>query len=270
MTIEAVVVCVDYADFLAWTLPINKQYFDQMVVVTSPTDLATQKLCEFWHVRCVVTNAFYENGDPFNKGKGINVGLASLTGKDWVVHLDADMVLPPRFRAIVEQLELDTEGIYGIDRMMCDDFRSWLRYWYRPTCSNECDIYVHLAPFRVGTRIARADKEYGGWVPIGFFQMWNQGARTRSYPNQHTDAGRSDILFALQFPRKHRHLLAEVVGIHLETKVPNCDRMGANWNGRKTPWFGWELVEDSVSALDAQAQSDYYDGLGGDQVEAEK
>ncbi len=90
MKLEAVVVCVNYSDFLAWTLPNNKTFFDNMVVVTSSKDLRTQKLCEFWHVKCVVSDVCYESGAEFDKGKMINVGLKALDGVGWVVHLDAD------------------------------------------------------------------------------------------------------------------------------------------------------------------------------------
>jgi hypothetical protein len=39
----------------------------------------------------------------------------------------------------------------------------------------------------------------GGFVPIGFFQLWNPGVSgIRCYVSEHTDAGRGDTLFAQQ------------------------------------------------------------------------
>jgi hypothetical protein len=55
--LEAVIVCDQYSDFLRCTLPHNKTLFDRIVVVTSPEDRATQKICEFYHVECVKTDA---------------------------------------------------------------------------------------------------------------------------------------------------------------------------------------------------------------------
>lgn len=60
MKLECVVVCVDYSDFLNWTLPFNRQLFDKMIVVTAPHDTRTQQICEKWYVECLVTDVFYE------------------------------------------------------------------------------------------------------------------------------------------------------------------------------------------------------------------
>lgn len=236
MRIECVVVCVSYSDFLCWTLPTTKQHFDRMVVVTTPADKATQKLCEYWHVQCLQTDEFYADGSAFNKGRGINVGLKALDGDGWVVHMDADIFLPPQFRYILEPMELDEDGLYHMDRLMCDDFLDWLRFYTCPVIQNENNIYVHLRPFEVGVRLAK--REYGSWLPLGYFQMWNQAKKRLAYPTQHTDAARSDLQFSLNFSRSHRHMLAEMLAIHLETKAPQDNTMGANWFGRRTPPFG--------------------------------
>ena len=83
---------------------------------------------------------------------------------------------------------------------------------------------------------------YNGYVPIGFFQMWNPSKSGISvYPHQHTDAGRGDMLFAKQWPRSKRALLPEIIGYHLESEPSD---MGANWGGRKTAPFGPTLKND--------------------------
>jgi hypothetical protein len=48
-----------------------------------------------------------------------------------------------------------------------------------------------------------------GYLPLGFFQLWNAGATgIRDYPS-HGAADRSDLLFAQRWPRRRRHLLPE-------------------------------------------------------------
>lgn len=243
MKLECVTVSVGYSDFLAWTLPTNRSNFDKMVVVTHPDDKRTRDLCEYWHVKCVLSEVCYEDGADFNKGKMINEGLKALDGDGWVAHLDADIFLPPMFRVIFEGLELDEDGLYHIDRMMCDSFEDWVKFYCAPVVQNEADIYVHTRPFPMGVRLAKAS--YGGWLPLGFTQIWNQGKRKLTYPTEHTDAARTDLQFTLKFSRKHRHMLAEILAIHLETK--NKDgKMGANWKGRRTPAFGPVEVEQVV------------------------
>lgn len=239
MRLEAVTICVDYSDFLAHAMPLNRPLFDDWVIVTAPHDRATQRLCEHYHVRCLVTEAFYSGGDKFNKGRGINAGLESLRGKDFLLHLDADIVLPPRTRDFLERAMLDPECLYGIDRLMCPDRQEWIKYLQSPTPRFSDEIFIAMGPWPVGERIAKRDA--GGYLPIGFFQLWHAAAGDayggpRRYPEHHSTAARSDMLFSLEWARQRRALLPEIVAIHLGTG-PN-EAMGANWNGRTTPEFG--------------------------------
>lgn len=234
MKLEAVTVCVNYADFLAETLPLNKPLFDRIVVVTTPEDKATQRVCEYWHVECVQTRAFGIEHGRFQKAAGINVGLRALSQDGWVVHLDADVVLPPLTRRIIENADLDKRQLYGADRHNIVGYKAWRKHVRRPQLQQEAGIYVHADRYRVATRFAPMDR--GGYIPIGFFQLWNpRGSGVRTYPDgPKANAGSSDMLFAAQWPRSRRALIPEVIPYHLESERA---RQGANWSGRKTRPF---------------------------------
>ena len=90
--LEAVVICVDYADYLAETLPFLLPHVDDVVVVTTPDDGRTHRVCKRHGVRFLPTRCFYREGEPFNKARGINYGLANLKLDGWVLHIDADIV----------------------------------------------------------------------------------------------------------------------------------------------------------------------------------
>jgi hypothetical protein len=233
MKLEAVTVCVDYADFLAHTLPANKHLFDRLVVVTDTRDVATRRLCAYHHVECVQTDAFYLNDAAFNKGRGINAGLAALDLDGWLLHIDADIVLPPRARDIIERIDLDQSHIYGIDRLMCRSFDAWLGFLAAPEIQHEDEVFVQANAFDLGVRVAKTDAD--GYVPIGFFQLWHGSTGRLRYPDGHGAAARADMLFAQQWPRASRTLIPEIVGIHLESETAPG---GANWRGRRTKTFG--------------------------------
>lgn len=231
--LEGVVVCDKYADFLRHTLPHNKFLFDKLVVVTSYEDRETQRLCEFHHVKCIPTDEFESRKKIFRKGAGVNVGLSDLSQDDWVVHLDADMYLPPQTRILIERANLDKRMIYGIDRFIVRGFRAWNEFQDNPRLQQELDAYVHLNAFPLGTRVMQTNAD--GYVPIGFFQMWNPSATgVTRYPQGHTDAGREDTLFPMQWKRSERALIPEIVGYHLESDDASN---AANWSGRTTAPF---------------------------------
>lgn len=117
--IEAVIICVNYSDFLSITLDRNLPHLDTAVIVTELTDDKTLKLCEKYpddKVKCITTDAFRFNGAKFNKGLAINVGISCLTHSDWIMNLDADTVLPSNFREVFLSLPPDVEKAYSARR----------------------------------------------------------------------------------------------------------------------------------------------------------
>lgn len=234
MKLEAVVVCDKYSDFLAHSLPDNRILFDRLVVVTSHEDKETQRVCEYWHVQCIKTDVLNSRKGQFCKGAGINVGLEALDKDGWVVHMDADIVLPPLTRKLIQLCDLDPAVLYGCDRFMVKSFDEWMKFRCQPRLQHENESWIHMTEFPLGVRVAIHN--YGGYIPIGFFQMWHPAASGIStYPEGHTTAAREDSAFTLSWPRAKRALVPEIVAYHLESE--NAP-MAANWAGRKTKAFG--------------------------------
>lgn len=233
---EAVVVCDRYHDFLRVTLPHNKFLFDKIVVVTSFEDKETQRICEFYHVECIKTDCLESRKKHFCKADGINEGLAKLSMDDWVVHLDADIWLPPQTRILLHRAGLAKRMIYGIDRFNVRGYRQWDKFLEMPDLQHEADAWIHTNAFPIGTRVMQPHA--GGYIPIGFFQMWNPNVSgVKCYPDKHKDAGRTDMLFAMLWPRGLRGFIPEIIGYHLESVDSGFE---ANWKGRKTAPFTHE------------------------------
>lgn len=227
--LEAVITCVDYGDFLKYTLPKNMVHFDRIVVVTSPEDNETKGICRKLGISCTETTVHRENGHLFNKGRLINLGLAHLEQKDWIVHMDADILVPDRLKFMLNKAPLDKKCIYGLDRVNC-------------VGKNMFDKIEHLQwqhhfllnppeGLTGGSRLIHWDH---GYCPIGYFQLFHSSTN-HIYPTNDGTAEHTDVLFAVQWERKNRHLLPEGYCIHLES-MPG-QSMGVNWKGRKTPRF---------------------------------
>jgi hypothetical protein len=248
MQIEAVTVCIGYADFLAETARHNAGLLDRWVIVTSEEDAATRAVCSR-HSLSVLLTEDHKRDEAFAKGRIIERGLQHLSEDAWRLHLDADIVLPSRFRHALESAHLDERCIYGCDRIMVRNWQQWQELQRNGWLNGRFDWLVCPPEgFAVGGRFAGHAR--GGYVPIGFFQLWHssadeyQGSRTRPYPVRHGDACRTDVQHALQWDRRQRHLIPELMVAHLESEPAG---MGANWKGRKTRPFGPDPVQNQCA-----------------------
>lgn len=240
--IEVVTVCIRYGDFLAETAKHNAHLFDRWVIVTEPADEETREVCRRHSLECILTDEGKRDGE-FCKGWLIERGLHHLSADGWRLHLDADMVLPTRFRHRFDAARLDPTGIYGIDRVMVQSWNEWQKLLATGYLHTQHDYHNRLRfpdGFKMGARWA---DHAAGYVPIGAFQLWHssadqwRGMRSRPYPTRHNSAARTDIQHGLQWCRANRHLWPEVIAVHLESEP--CE-LGKNWNGRKTKRFGPE------------------------------
>jgi hypothetical protein len=239
MQIEAITVSVGYADFLAVTAQHNAGVLDDWLIVTTEDDLATREVCRRHSLRMLLSRDHVRDGHKFNKGRLIERGLQHLSSGGWRLHLDADIVLPSRFRQHLRAAQIEPHKIYGADRIMVRSYKQWLRLRESGWLTHDYHCRVNPPPgFPVGTRWAHHNV---GYVPIGFFQLWHaqedlwRGARIRGYPQRHNDACRTDVQHALQWDRNCRELIPEMLVVHLESEAV---KNGANWCGRKTQHFG--------------------------------
>lgn len=233
MNINAVLVCVDCSDVLAWTLPSIRTCFDKMVVVTTKTDEKTKKICNFWYVDYIETDLFYKDGAKFNKGLAIQLGLDYLQSDDWVVNIDADIYLPPRFNEFIRCKNYNKDCIYGIDRLDVKDWNTWINFISSP--SSQHYIGSVWATFPLMYRVCQGQN----YSPVGFFQMWHSKTKyaKNGYPISSPNAADSDLKFSGNFPPENRILIPEVFAYHLSSESQSSN-IGVDWNGRVTKPFG--------------------------------
>ena len=253
MNIEIVTTCVNYADFLSHTLPVNLRAVEalrafnhhaQIIVATSPEDAATQRLCDYWDVDCVVTDEFRSVWGEFHKAKGINAGLSLCERSDWLLHLDSDIALPPLALKLIAHANLDPTCIYGVDRQCIPSFAAWSAHQAQPVLQHD-SYHIRPPAFDLAPRFG--SWHVNGYAPPGFFQLWNAKSGIVDYtPATVTaletagGADRTDILQATRWPAepvRKRHLLPDFIAYHLESQKAD---QGINWYGRQSVRFGPE------------------------------
>jgi hypothetical protein len=206
--LDVVIVSVNYNDFLAVSLQHNVEIFDNITVVTSESDILCQKICEKFGVNCLVTNLMYDNESDFNKGKAINYGINSISDPDFILLLDADIIV----RGNIDIENLNEELLYTSSRYICKS-------------------YTQLNDVISNGKILDESFKHEGDKGIGFFQLFhinhNSIDRDKVYPETSTDASWDDLIFRDKFPK--REIIKNTI-IHLGDPY-------TNWKGRKSNRF---------------------------------
>jgi hypothetical protein len=243
MKLQCVTVSVNYSDFLYYVLEENKNLFDRWVIVTNTKDIATKELCDKYkknNVVCIQTDSFYTDGAKFNKYAGINDGLKLIDDDAWVLFLDSDIILHNQTRRVLENLNLNKEFIYGIDRVNCKGKDNWDKYSAnRNMINNNWLLTIDNSIFEFGARLIHlyghegGDGSFAGWNPIGYFQLAHRSAFV-SYPQNSSGADHCDMVFSRLWTRDKRILIPELMAIHIESYFVVH---GVNWYGRLSEPF---------------------------------
>lgn len=249
MRLDAILTCVNYDDYLQITLPENIVHFDNFVIVTDKEDLATQHLAEKYGATCVIrkdTKVFDANG---TKGKAINDGLQVISPTDWVVHLDADIILPEDFRTALTQLNLDKNTLYWTLRKQPATRQQFSEYLQDKITIHDWEgVNPEGSPAR--------------WVgPFGYFQMFNVSSEAlQNYSTIYPEFATSEAWTnkanegAIDWKASQETLKKCTDGVFnnrwpksRKVKLPNnfCvlhiphGPCRINWSGRKSKRFSW-------------------------------
>lgn len=93
---KAVIVCVDFADLLALTLPYNRHHFDEVLIVTSPEDRETKEVARAHKAHLYKTYAFWRHGADFNKWLALELALDEMGRSGPICLLDVDILWPKK------------------------------------------------------------------------------------------------------------------------------------------------------------------------------
>ena len=230
LRLEAVTSSVGYDDALDITLGLNHPQVDTFIVVTSHEDRKTQMVCRKHGAICVQTDLFKKNDRGFNKGAALNAGLARFQYHGWRLHLDADIILPDNFRRMFfSHTSRDPQCIYGADRIDIIGLRELAQVRAHWSGSPQAAWSFLLNPAHHRPVGSRYVDPLRGYVPIGFFQLWNAACQ-HAYPFSLGTAEHDDVLFADQWPASQRRLLPTAFVYHLCAAPP---QWGENWDGNR-------------------------------------
>jgi hypothetical protein len=201
MKLRAICVAVDYADILSLTLPYNRHHFDEMMIVTAPTDFATIHLAYEHKCELYITNSFYDDGADFNKWKALEQGLDEFGRRGWMCLLDADVLWPKK----IPEYKLQTGDLYTPVRRMCMELRiqpeaEWKYY----------KIHPNIAEFAGYSQIFHALDPHLGEKP------WHE--------INWRHAGGADSFFQMKWPVESK--------VRPPFEVLHLGPAGTNWCGR--------------------------------------
>jgi hypothetical protein len=234
--VHVIIPCVNYDDFLELTLPSLLRFGIPTTIVTSPTDTKTIALAKQFHLATVETNAWTANNATFNKSAALNRAIAQIisnSGADWLLLLDADIILTFDPRLVVSALLPHT--LYSVERRLCVAPEQLKAYASGQLSLSQFPLYE--VPIINGKAWGRRPTKN----PValsGYFHLWNwRHTKKTRLPNSST-AATYDVDFALRFGTRR----ANIVG----HEVLHIGPIKTNWRGRTSQ--RWDLEGLSVAA----------------------
>ncbi len=225
---KCITVCVNYDDILALTLPHNGEYFEEILIVTSPDDDRTLRLIEQikevfeFNVKIHQTDAFSRHGAHFNKGLALEEGFDKLGREGWTCVLDADIVIPESLECseiLAHEKHLAPKKLHTPHRVQCRDAKTW---------NGKMDDWAQYVPV--------SDVEHAGYCQI--FHAKDPVLSTIPWYGTHwTHAGGCDSDFQAKWGGEDK--------VWLAFEVLHLGPFQTNWFGRVTDRIDGEIDMDT-------------------------
>jgi len=170
--IQVIVICINYSDFLTITYKKNIRFFspNNYHVITCKEDQKTIDLCLSLNIKYELYEDFYINSSKLNKSGAINKIQKRLHKdypNDWILLLDADIILPDNFEELFITKCTDTNNLYSFQRKDYEEEEDY---------KNSQNLV-----------------DYTGINFMGFMQLYHN--KTKFYPEFSTDCGICDAIF---------------------------------------------------------------------------
>lgn len=218
--LRALIICVDFSDLLAITLPYNRHHFEEVLVVTTPTDKQSQNVARNCGADVYETDSFYEPGAVFNKWSPLEEGLDVMGREGWICLIDADILWPKTLPAF----ELKPDCLHGPKRrVMTNSFATIPDDW------SEFPFYLPNSKLIAGySQIFHADDPHISEPP------WHE--------TNWVHAAGADSYFQQQWPRRNR--------LRLPFATLHLGEVGVNWCGRTSPYADGNLPEEAERRME--------------------
>lgn len=220
---NALIVCVDFSDMLAVTLPKNRHHFDRVVIVTNFKDEKTVEVAKSLDAEVYQTDSFYADGAVFNKYKSVEEGLDFMGRSGWICLLDVDIVLSHDFK--FSEDETFKDYLYTPHRFLLTELeqKTVTRYvaderlWSELTLFGEREFAGYCQVFHADCKFLPKDKS------------WHE--------TNWKHAGGADSFFQCLWPDQFK--------VRPSFYVLHLGPPGRNWCGRVIPYLDGTLPENS-------------------------
>lgn len=223
---DLLITCVNYSDYLDYSLRYNLEIFNHIYILTTPEDCLTKNIITKYNnskTILIETNLFYQDGAHLNKGAALNLGLQNLRNKDWLLIGDTDCIYPYRLKDLVQRLDINY--LYGMYRHTIHTSKN---------LNEEVNIMNTIDSNDEFFSYIMSKHGYAHKLILGYCQLFNFSSKFLENKNLTYPHGKScrfvDTIFSRSnFSRRYKKLL-DTYCIHLGDT-------GINWTGRKSVIF---------------------------------